>query len=189
MVINVGYLICEECAGYYELQDGEYPEDFDRCECGGNLEYVEEVKHQESSDDIFYNPLMRRIAGILVGAFMMVLPYSMLSPDPYSETFVYFSNLSFLIWGAGGLAAALIAGGNVRSGVSNGLYSAFISGLVIITYYFWVIDNYFTNPTLADNLALFGALCVVYILVPAVFSMVGGLIAGLARKILTKGDG
>lgn len=31
------YLICEKCGGYYELQEGESADDFQSCECGGNL--------------------------------------------------------------------------------------------------------------------------------------------------------
>jgi hypothetical protein len=37
---NIGYLECENCKGYYELQDGESPDDFNECECGGNLVYT-----------------------------------------------------------------------------------------------------------------------------------------------------
>ena len=34
----MGYLICDKCGGYYELQPGEKPEDFsNECECGGKL--------------------------------------------------------------------------------------------------------------------------------------------------------
>jgi len=34
------YLVCNNCGGYYHLQDDEEPEDFsDECECGGRLEY------------------------------------------------------------------------------------------------------------------------------------------------------
>lgn len=37
----MGYLICQDCKGYYELQPGENPEDFDdECECGGKLRYA-----------------------------------------------------------------------------------------------------------------------------------------------------
>ncbi len=36
-----GYLVCSYCRGYYELQEGESPDDFDRCECGSPLEYYE----------------------------------------------------------------------------------------------------------------------------------------------------
>ena len=38
-----GYLICEKCNGYYELQEGESPEDFESCECGGNLKFTREL--------------------------------------------------------------------------------------------------------------------------------------------------
>ncbi|MCC7559798.1 MAG: hypothetical protein KO318_05130 [Methanobacterium sp.] len=35
-----GYLICDNCKGYYKLQPGESPYDFsDKCECGGKLIY------------------------------------------------------------------------------------------------------------------------------------------------------
>ena len=34
-----GYLECEKCGGYYELQEGESPDDFEKCQCGGNLNY------------------------------------------------------------------------------------------------------------------------------------------------------
>jgi hypothetical protein len=36
-----GYLKCEKCGGYYELQEGESPEDFEECECGGKLKYYD----------------------------------------------------------------------------------------------------------------------------------------------------
>ena len=189
----MGYLICDECAGYYQLQEGEYPEDFSSCQCGGHLEYVEEIEKQnidvvekpETFAGIFQTLPIRRITGILSGALIMFLPYLMFSADPYSAAFVYNSNLPFLIWGAGGFTAALIAGGNLKSSASNGFYSAFISGLFIIIYYFWIITNPFTSPILADNLALFGALCVVYMLVPSICSMLGGLIIGVFRKFMT----
>lgn len=35
------YLICNKCGAYYELQNNEFPEDFDQtCKCGGELEYI-----------------------------------------------------------------------------------------------------------------------------------------------------
>lgn len=36
-----GYLVCTQCKGYYELQENESPEDFEKCECGGSLNYHE----------------------------------------------------------------------------------------------------------------------------------------------------
>lgn len=40
-----GFLICDTCGGYYELQPGESLDDFaDECECGGKLKYLESVE-------------------------------------------------------------------------------------------------------------------------------------------------
>lgn len=37
---NSGYLVCNVCGGYYELQPDEKPDDFsDECECGGTLSH------------------------------------------------------------------------------------------------------------------------------------------------------
>lgn len=46
------YLICEQCGGYYELQEGEKVEDFsDECECGGKLRYAESLPYFEDLND------------------------------------------------------------------------------------------------------------------------------------------
>jgi hypothetical protein len=37
----MSYLICEKCGGYYKLKKGEKPNDFETCECGGTLRYVQ----------------------------------------------------------------------------------------------------------------------------------------------------
>ena len=40
-----GYLVCDKCKGFYELQPGESPDQFsDKCECGGELKYAETLK-------------------------------------------------------------------------------------------------------------------------------------------------
>lgn len=39
----MGYLICEKCEGYYELQKGEAADDFQSCACGGKLKYVKNL--------------------------------------------------------------------------------------------------------------------------------------------------
>jgi hypothetical protein len=39
------YLICDNCGGYYELQENESPDYFESCECGGNLKEVENLKN------------------------------------------------------------------------------------------------------------------------------------------------
>jgi hypothetical protein len=51
----MGYLICDKCGGYYELQPGETPEDFsNECECGGELIYSDSLDViAESNEDIY----------------------------------------------------------------------------------------------------------------------------------------
>jgi len=46
----MGYLICDTCHGYYELENGESPEDFiSKCECGGNLEFKDSISHNHGT--------------------------------------------------------------------------------------------------------------------------------------------
>jgi hypothetical protein len=33
------FIICSECNGYYELEEGESADDFDNCHCGGKLKF------------------------------------------------------------------------------------------------------------------------------------------------------
>lgn len=183
----MGYLICEKCSGYYELQEDESPDEFGQCQCGGNLSYVETIEEDKSVINKFKSSsTVLRILGVLLGALIMFVPYYLFSADTHSELFVYNNSTSLVLWGLGGLVASFIAGGKIRNGISNGFYAAVISGFLIIYlfYYFW--SNYFHEPTLADNMAFLAALSVVYILVPSIFSMLGGLIGMLARKIMEK---
>jgi hypothetical protein len=58
--VKMGYLICDTCQGYYELKNGESPEDFNsKCECGGNLEFKDKINQiqgtgSEGRDKIAY---------------------------------------------------------------------------------------------------------------------------------------
>jgi rRNA maturation endonuclease Nob1 len=42
-----GYLRCEKCSGYYKLQAGESPKDYDICKCGGELKYTSKILTQD----------------------------------------------------------------------------------------------------------------------------------------------
>ncbi|MBI5679867.1 MAG: TIM44-like domain-containing protein [Methanobacterium sp.] len=48
---NNGYLICEDCGGYYMLESNEYPEEFGKCQCGGNLIYYHDLDEFLGDDD------------------------------------------------------------------------------------------------------------------------------------------
>lgn len=44
MFIIVGYLICTKCKGYYKLEPGESPKDYNSdCDCGGKIRHVENL--------------------------------------------------------------------------------------------------------------------------------------------------
>ena len=42
----MGYLICKNCGGFYELQPDESPGDFSQCQCGGELVYKENLNNK-----------------------------------------------------------------------------------------------------------------------------------------------
>jgi len=37
----MGYILCEKCMGYIKLKNGESPNKYKKCKCGGNLRYLE----------------------------------------------------------------------------------------------------------------------------------------------------
>jgi len=39
-----GYLVCDDCGGYYELKPEESPQDFVACECGGKLKHTKKLE-------------------------------------------------------------------------------------------------------------------------------------------------
>lgn len=45
------YLVCEECGGYYQLNKGESPDDFESCLCGGKLTYTEDNPEDNPEDN------------------------------------------------------------------------------------------------------------------------------------------
>lgn len=51
----MGYLVCDKCGGYYKLQPGETPEDFDdECECGGKLTFQKSLEPSiKNSEGLF----------------------------------------------------------------------------------------------------------------------------------------
>ncbi len=48
--MSKGFLVCDKCKGYYQLQEGESPADFESCQCGGLLKYTP-VNHGVTSKE------------------------------------------------------------------------------------------------------------------------------------------
>lgn len=75
----MGYLVCDKCGGYYELQPGEHPEDFDWCECGGKLSYklrimgYDDNQSMESSFDLSSLTKNLKIVGVGFAVIAVIL--------------------------------------------------------------------------------------------------------------------
>jgi len=48
----MGYLVCQNCGGYYKLKDGESAEDFVACQCYGQLVYVESLEDIKENEEV-----------------------------------------------------------------------------------------------------------------------------------------
>ena len=94
--IGNGYLECEKCQGYYELQPGESPEDFDKCQSGGKLKYIQMLstnKFDKIDDNIMNkrtsitlnekrNLLIIILLAIWIAAIPFVIYSHSLTPTP-----------------------------------------------------------------------------------------------------------
>jgi len=49
---KMGYLVCQNCGGYYKLKDGESAEDFVACQCYGQLVYVESLEDIKENEEV-----------------------------------------------------------------------------------------------------------------------------------------
>lgn len=78
------YLICQECGGYYQLDDDESPEKYDRCRCGGKLVYSKNLNSKpRMSRKKFYGAL-----SVIFILTILAAGYIILFMDPFPETSV-----------------------------------------------------------------------------------------------------
>lgn len=64
------YLECEKCGGHYELQEGESPDDFESCECGGKLRYVHPKITPVPKQGM--NPITKILIGIIIVLILII---------------------------------------------------------------------------------------------------------------------
>ncbi len=48
---DTGYLVCEDCNGFYKLKKGESPADFEKCECGGQLKHTKTLNNEPNKKE------------------------------------------------------------------------------------------------------------------------------------------
>ncbi|MBI5680532.1 MAG: hypothetical protein HZC47_06555 [Methanobacterium sp.] len=81
----MSYIICDKCGGYYELKEGESPDEFDSCQCGGKLRYANYLYGKSYDSNESENKIKEKISGfwnkqnrngkivlILLGLFLVV---------------------------------------------------------------------------------------------------------------------
>ncbi|HMK53405.1 MAG TPA: nuclease-related domain-containing protein [Methanobacteriaceae archaeon] len=96
----MGYIRCENCGGYYELNEGESVEDFEACQCGGKLVYTKEIHAKNDADDDASlertDSLQKPSSGPSEKVIPEPAPES--SPDPASKTtFWTMSNIGMIM--------------------------------------------------------------------------------------------
>jgi hypothetical protein len=75
------YLICQECGGYYQLDEDESPEDHKRCSCGGKLVYSEYLDSKpRKTRKKFYGLVLAIVILTIIAA-----GYLILFTDPLNE--------------------------------------------------------------------------------------------------------
>jgi hypothetical protein len=96
-----GYLVCDRCGSYYQLQKGESPEDFSfECDCGGRLTYKEflDLNNEASESN---SSSGRTLAILLVGGFAIFFLF-------YIFPIVYMLSAPFLVFGDSSQGAFIV---------------------------------------------------------------------------------
>lgn len=117
---------------------------------------------------------IKEISAVLIGAIIMLTPYLFVHSNPIGV----FSVFAWVIWIIGGFIAAFIVRASIKYGVLNGFLGAVISGVIILIVYNPVISAQYTG-TNAYTLGILTVNVVLFIGIPGIFGIVGGLIEGV----------
>ncbi len=183
----MGYLFCEKCGGYYELQKGENIDDFWGCECGGKFEYYETLdvlKYPDNNQDIggyskesmeSYDKLKKAIKryndeksgfnrenlslkALLIGFIIGLIPV------PFITSII------------GGILVGFIAGGSYKRGAFHGL----IAGIISLSAPIYIL----TNP-LGSGTDLLISIIAISLIVSIIPTVIASLFGTAIRKRVT----
>lgn len=80
----MSYLQCKACGGYYELQEGESPEDYDLCYCGGELEHHlsphDVIKQSYTEEKEYKRQKNKKLLLIIMGCLILLVIISLALP-------------------------------------------------------------------------------------------------------------
>lgn len=77
-------LACKKCGGVYELQKEESPNDFDKCSCGGDLEFVDSNDKEINVNTPLLNTISKKVL-LIVGIFVILAMFFYVM-DPFTPT-------------------------------------------------------------------------------------------------------
>ncbi len=158
------YLVCDICGGYYELQEGESPEDFvGECECGGKL------KHIKSDNSNWKIDIKALIAGIIITSVIFSFRY-------IGGQYYFINYFAPFI---GGFLTAYIAEGSRKSRVYNSFVVMIIVGMGA------PILSFLKNNTIPEAISLFGIMGIFLALVVIFIFMLIFVIIGVPMGYLT----
>lgn len=190
----MGYLICEKCGGYYELQEGESIDDFQGCECGGKFRYAENIDDldQESNTESNKSSSKKRfnlVNGLNKRAILIGLIFGIVF-----GVILFFRNSSIFVWGLitliSGSLTGYLAGGTNRTGMKNGFMGSF--GTLIVAIAIFIVS--LINPSLYGTLVFmpyiltYPVLWIVAIISVGIIGLIGGLVGSIISTILNKKD-
>ena len=155
------YIVCENCGKYYELQNGEAIDDFESCECGGNLKSQGKIEKQtensnEGSDllemsrnylidfekNINWFAVMVGILVVFVISFLSAFFGSSFIIGPFlidGSANILLALLSGLIAGYVVTRTDPLPGKNFRNGITHGIVSSFIATPLSMILIFWIL--------------------------------------------------
>lgn len=184
----MGYLVCEKCEGYYELQENESPQDFSSCECGGNLKYAENLS------DYYYIPEKPATKGersfleffklkaLFLGAVAWIILDSQLYGVPYYNlTEYYLGNIALFSLVATQVISSVVTGYLSGKQIKTGLFNGAMLGMIFsIALYFLKSNTEMTSIILLGLLILLG--CIGGVIGVLIKKGVSGLTSRIRKK-------
>lgn len=177
----MGYMVCEECGKYYKLKSGESPFDFEKCECGGTLKYVESPDWPESKD---VNPSLSKEPDNLIETsepvnWMKLGVISVLAAILITVLSQNYFTATYIVW-----FIPLIVGGiwaysnklNISSGAKEGFILGFISMLIVVAAGFIVAG--ITGFTFTEDYYPEIEFLILSVILFGIISSIGGGILG-----------
>ena len=185
--LRMGFLVCKECGGYYELQEGESPEDFsDKCECGGLLEYapsLDETSKADKSKSRFEDYISTDFRAIIIGLIIVFISFVL----SYILNLNHLTSFGILI---GGLITGYFSKKGLKKGIINGAAVGAIflvvCSFIIFPFYYFTNPNYLntqiTHPLLGDHITLTEVLLASFVS-SFIFGIYGGVIGAIGGII------